>query len=161
MKLVGTVIIAVLGAAMLISAADYELFLDGNRADFNRLGPQTPQNHEFTFVRLIYNGRIPGYLKNWYTDYPKGDRQLISVLGRLTDLDVAPEERGRGVGLAILKALETEAKGLRLTRLVLETGVRQDRAQKLYRQAGFSQIDPYGEDTNSPLSICMAKELCL
>ena len=86
-------------------------------------------------------------------------RRIEANTGELKRMYVIPEERGRGVGQAILKALETEAKGLRLTRLVLETGVRQDRAQKLYQQAGFSQIERYGEYTNSLLSICMAKEL--
>jgi hypothetical protein len=77
----------------MVYAQDYELLLEGNFDDFRRLPLQNSQNHEFTFVRLIYNGRIPNYIKNWYTDYPKGDRQLIEILGRLTDIDVAPEER--------------------------------------------------------------------
>jgi hypothetical protein len=41
----------------------------------------------------MYNGRIPHYLKNWYTDYPTGDRNLVRVLCRVTDIDVAPETR--------------------------------------------------------------------
>lgn len=75
------------------AAQDYELFLKGNVKDFRRLSPQTKQNHEFTFVRLIYNGRIPGFFKNWYTDYPKGDQFLIEMLSRLIDLDIAPQAR--------------------------------------------------------------------
>ena len=86
-------------------------------------------------------------------------RRIDANTGELKRMYVLPEERGRRVGQAILSALENEAKTLHLTRLVLETGVRQDRAQRLYRQAGFSPIDKYGEYTNSPLSICMAKEL--
>jgi hypothetical protein len=53
-------------------------------------------SNQFVFVRLIYNGRIqniPHYAKNWYTDYPKGDKQLIWALRRLTQLDVAEQER--------------------------------------------------------------------
>jgi hypothetical protein len=41
----------------------------------------------------MYNGRIKNYIKNWYTDYPTGDRNLIEILGRVTDIDVAPETR--------------------------------------------------------------------
>src|SRR5689334_1172504 len=93
MKVLGAIALIIVGAAAFVHAQDYELLLDGNYADFNRLEPQTAQNHEFTFVRLIYNGRIPGYLKNWYTDYPKGDHQIIQMLSRLTGLDVSPEER--------------------------------------------------------------------
>src|SRR3989344_5061185 len=46
-----------------------------------------------TFVRLIYNGRIPGYIKNWYTDYPKGDQALVAMLGRSTGAQIAEEPR--------------------------------------------------------------------
>ena len=91
MKLLGAVILIVGATAVLLYAQDYELLLEGNYADFQQLEPQTPQNHEFTFVRLIYNGRIQGYLKNWYTDYPKGDIQLIDMLNRMTSVDIAPE----------------------------------------------------------------------
>ena len=86
-------------------------------------------------------------------------RRIDANTGELKRMYVVPAERGRGVGQAILRALEIEAQGLGLARLVLETGVRQDKAQKLYQQAGFAPIDRYGEYTNSPLSICMAKTL--
>lgn len=92
-KITGTVIpLLIIGCAILY-AQDFAMLLDGKYDDFRTLPAQTRQSHEFTFVRLIYNGRIPGYLKNWYTDYPKGDRQLIEVLRRLTAIDIAPEER--------------------------------------------------------------------
>ncbi len=80
-------------SAVLMFAQEFELILDGKFTDLSRLPAQDRQAHEFTFVRLIYNGRISAYLKNWYTDYPKGDRQLINVLHRLTGIDVAPQER--------------------------------------------------------------------
>jgi hypothetical protein len=77
----------------LLAAQNYEMILDGIVKDFQRLPPQTRQTNEFTFVRLIYNGRIPGYLKNWYTDYPTGDEHLVSMLRRLTYIDIAPQSR--------------------------------------------------------------------
>ena len=48
--------------------------------------------NQFVFARLIYNGRIPGYYKNWYTDYPKCDEQLILGIKRLTNLHIADHE---------------------------------------------------------------------
>jgi Domain of unknown function (DUF4159) len=83
--------LVVLSGVLLVAqeGLDYE----GNYADFRRLPPQTIQEHDFTFVRLMYNGRIPHYLKNWYTDYPTGDRNLVRILGRVTGIDVAPETR--------------------------------------------------------------------
>ena len=84
--------VLMLSAALLI-AQDYETILDGFVRDLDRLPPQDKQSEEFTFVRLIYNGRIQGYLKNWYTDYPSGDEHLIAMLKRLTSVDIAPQSR--------------------------------------------------------------------
>jgi putative acetyltransferase len=86
-------------------------------------------------------------------------RRVDPHTGELKRMYVRPEERGRGVGRALLDALEAEARSLRLGRLVLETGVRQTEAIALYRRAGFSDIPPFGEYVASPLSMCMSKEL--
>jgi hypothetical protein len=74
-------------------AAVRDVELVGDKTDVYRLSQQTQQDETFTFVRLIYNGRVPGYLKNWYTDYPTGDENLIAILERVTGLDVAPKTR--------------------------------------------------------------------
>ena len=63
----------------------------GNYGDVKLLPAQTNQRNEFIFVRLIYNGRIPSYIKNWYTDYPTGDQNLIKIIRRSTNIDIAPE----------------------------------------------------------------------
>ena len=67
--------------------------------------------------------------------------------------------RGRGVGRAMLAALEAEARALGARRLLLETGERQHEAICLYESAGFVRIERFGEYVDSPLSVCMAKEL--
>ena len=86
-------------------------------------------------------------------------RRIETDTGEVKRMYVVPPERGRGAGRAILSAIEAEARALRLSRLVLETGVRQIEAQALYQRAGFSRIEPFGEYIHSPLSICMAKTL--
>ena len=86
-------------------------------------------------------------------------RRIATGVGELKRMYVIPEERGSGVGSMLLAALEAEARALGLTRLVLETGTRQVAAVALYRRAGFTDIEPYGEYISSPLSVCMAKEL--
>jgi hypothetical protein len=88
---VALVLLLIVSGAFL--RAQEGLDFEGNATDFKRLPPQTAQNHDFTFVRLMYNGRIPHYLKNWYTDYPTGDRNLVRILQRITAIDVAPESR--------------------------------------------------------------------
>src|SRR5262245_34593527 len=80
-------------SATYILATDIDALLVGTVQDLGRLPPQVRQANDFTFVRLMYNGKIPGYIKNWYTDYPTGDENLIHVLRRMTDIDVAPEGR--------------------------------------------------------------------
>jgi GNAT superfamily N-acetyltransferase len=87
-------------------------------------------------------------------------RRIDPNAGELKRMYVVPAERGQGVGRALLAALEAEARALKLTRLVLETGVRQDHALALYTRAGFTRIPAFAaEYASSPLSICMAKDL--
>src|SRR5262249_54149753 len=65
--------------------AQEELGLVGRYDDVRQIPDNyTKETNQFVFTRLIYNGRIPGYYKNWYTDYPRADRNLIAVLKRLT-----------------------------------------------------------------------------
>lgn len=69
-------------------------FFLGHYDDLASLYPQTKQKNQLTFTRLIYNGRLPHFWKNWYTDYPKGDQQLIFTLRRLVPAwDLAPQGR--------------------------------------------------------------------
>jgi len=86
-------------------------------------------------------------------------RQIEARTGEIKRMYVKPAMRGRGVGRVLLDALEAEARSLQLSRLVLETGDRQPEALALYERAGFSQIAPFGDYVDSPLSVCMAKEL--
>jgi hypothetical protein len=81
--------------------AQQDLILAGNYDDAHFIDQPVRDTNQFVFARLIYNGRnqgnvrfgIPGDIKNWYTDYPKGDEQLIWALRRLTQLDIAEDER--------------------------------------------------------------------
>lgn len=86
-------------------------------------------------------------------------RRLDAETAEIKRMYVAPPARGRGVGRAVLAALEHAARGLGVRRLVLETGARQEAALALYRRAGFLVVPPFGEYRDSPLSVCMAKDL--
>jgi putative acetyltransferase len=87
-------------------------------------------------------------------------RELGPDVGELKRMYVSREQRGRGIGRALLARLEIEARILGLTQLVLETGTRQTEALVLYDRAGFTAIPPYGEyAASAATSVCMSKAL--
>lgn len=71
---------------------------------------------------------------------------------------VVPEAQGRGIGRAILAAIEDALCG-RVGMLRLETGVRQPAAIHLYERAGFGRRGPFGSYCDDPLSVFMEKPL--
>jgi len=86
-------------------------------------------------------------------------RRIDADTGEIKRMYVAPALRGRGIGARVLATLEAEARRLRLSRIVLETGARQPDALGLYRRAGYGEIAAFGEYVGSPLSVCMGKRL--
>lgn len=60
-------------------------------------------------------------------------------------LFVLPEYQGRGVGLALTKAVIKEARGIGYQLMRLDTGPRSTEAQTIYRKLGFREIAPYYE----------------
>ena len=83
----------------------------------------------------------------------QGDRSA-----ELKSMFVVPEARGRGIGRALLAAIEDALRG-RVTILCLETGVKQPAAIRLYETAGFRRRGPFGSYREDPLSIFMEKPL--
>lgn len=53
------------------------------------------------------------------------------------DLVVHPDERKRGIGEALLKHVVTQARAAGITRITLLTDMQNERAQAMYRRAGF------------------------
>jgi putative acetyltransferase len=72
---------------------------------------------------------------------------------------VEPELRGRGIARAVLDRLESDARAMGASRLVLETGVDQTEAIGLYRGAGFDSIECWGEYAAASTSVCFEKQL--
>lgn len=76
----------------------------------------------------------------------------------LKSMFVLPEARGRGIGWAVLAAIEHALRG-RVGTLRLETGVKQPDALRLYESAGFQRRGPFGNYRDDPLSVFMEKPL--
>ena len=79
--------------------------------------------------------------------------------GELKRMYVLPDQRGRGIGKRVLAELEAAARdsGLRLLRL--ETGIHNGEALALYRRAGFTERDAFGDYATDPLSVFMEKRV--
>jgi putative acetyltransferase len=132
--------------------------LDANLAQFyppeQRFGPNLRAEHldpgRGVFLVARQDGRAVGC---------GAIRLLDAGTAEVKRMYVEPALRGQGVGRAILARLEAEARRYDARRLVLETGVHQRDALALYRRAGFSELECWGEYATSPSSLCMEKQL--
>lgn len=70
---------------------------------------------------------------------------------------VRSEHRGRGIARSILTELETWAGELGFSECILETGVKQPEAIRLYQKSGYETIPNYGQYAGIENSVCMKK----
>ncbi len=155
--------------AQTITIAREELTADVSRALIDSLNaelrgvyPEPGSTHFHLDPQEVADGR-GAFLVVFQGGTPVGCgalRLLDAHTAELKRMYVAPAERGKGLGRHLLAALEGEARALGVTRLVLETGVRQAAALALYRATGFRSIPLYGEYCLSPdTSVCLGKDL--
>jgi len=88
-----------------------------------------------------------------------GALALRDGYGEVKAMFTAASARGRGVGAALLRAIEDEARNHGLPLLRLETGRGLDAALGLYRRAGFALCGPFGDYRPNSSSIFMEKPL--
>ena len=72
---------------------------------------------------------------------------------------VRPTNRNQGAGAIILAELERWAKELGYSYTVLETGLKQPEAIRLYEKSGYKRIPNYGQYEGVENSVCMKKML--
>lgn len=84
-------------------------------------------------------------------------RPLEEAVVEVRRMFVAKHARRRGLGRAILRALEVAAGRFGYTYMRLETGNRQLPARALYASYGFARIEPFGEYVDDLTSICYEK----
>ena len=86
-------------------------------------------------------------------------RRLDAGSAEVKRMYVQPAARGRGLAMEVLARLESAAREMGVTRLVLETGVHQGAAIALYTRAGFRPVPCWGEYARSATSICFEKRI--
>jgi putative acetyltransferase len=84
-------------------------------------------------------------------------RRLDESSAEVKRMYVKPQLRGRGIGLAILRAVEARARELGVSRLLLETGTAQPEALALYEREGYRRRRAYGEYRAESSSVFMEK----
>jgi len=78
-----------------------------------------------------------------------GVKRLSDEACEIKRMYVVPESRGRGLGNALLRALEDAARELGYTVARLDTGSRQPNAERMYRNAGYR---PIGNFNGNPVA---------
>jgi GNAT superfamily N-acetyltransferase len=102
-------------------------------------------------VVLVYQNGEPvscGAIKEF-------DDQTMEVKRMYT----AKENRGHGIASVVLAELEKWAKALAYKRCVLETGLKQPEAIRLYQKNGYKRIPNYGQYAGVENSRCFEKWL--
>jgi putative acetyltransferase len=79
--------------------------------------------------------------------------------GEIRRMYVVPDHRGKGIGRAILVALEDHARSLGYERIRLETGNQAPEAISMYESHGYRPIPCWGPFAADPKSLCYEKEL--
>jgi GNAT superfamily N-acetyltransferase len=72
---------------------------------------------------------------------------------------VVPEHRSRGFARAMLRCLEELAGQMGAEQVILETGMKQPEAMRLYESAGYTRIDGFGHYCGSELAVSYGKSL--
>lgn len=142
---------------------------DANNADFQQLVVELDRylaitdgdEHAFyaqynksdnlKYVVVAYDDNTPvgcGAIKN-YTDEVMEVKRMY----------VAPSVRGQGVASTILKELESWAAQLSYKKCLLETGVKQLEAIRLYQKNAYKIIPNYGQYQGVENSVCFEKTL--
>jgi putative acetyltransferase len=86
-------------------------------------------------------------------------RRIEPGIGEIKRMFVLSDFRRRGIARRILEALESRARELRETSVLLETGIGQPEAIEFYKSAGYHEIAGFGEYAGSPFSVCFEKRL--
>lgn len=104
-----------------------------------------------TYLVIDIEGDIAAYGGVW----------TVFEEGRITNIAVAPAYRGRGLGEALLNALEQEVRRRKGTLLLLEVRASNAAAIRLYQKLGFIQtgVRPQYYSDNNEDALSMTKIL--
>ncbi len=138
--------------------ADFQLLVTELDADLqNRYGEQQAFFSQFNKLNHIHHVIVA-----YENELPVGCgafKLFEETVVEIKRMYVQPQHRGKGIAAQILQALEQWAKEEGFTACVLETGLNQPEAIRLYEKTGYVRTPNYGQYAGVDISICMRKEL--
>ena len=120
-------------------------------AESNHLDPiATLEGDNVTFLAAFVAGEVVGC---------GAVKRMPGGYGEIKRMYVDPGTRGRGVGAALVEALESSLLGHGIDVVRLETGTRQPGALALYERCGYVRRPRFGDYPDDPLSVFYEKRL--
>ena len=145
-----------------LASADSARLIAALNAELGAAFPEPGANHFSLHAEQVEAGN-GAFLVAYLEDRAVGCgavRRLDEGTAELKRMYVDPSVRGRGIGRALVEALEREARLLGVTNVVLETGTRLGPAINLYETMGYARIPLFGEYLSSPdTSLCFGKRV--
>jgi GNAT superfamily N-acetyltransferase len=133
----------------LVTELDAELRIrDGDESEFFE---QFNKSDSIKYAVVIYLAGEPvgcGALRPYTNDKVEVKRMYVPL-----------EHRSKGLATVVLKELEKWALELGFHHLILETGIRQPEAIRLYTKNGYNSIPNYGQYEGVGSSVCFEKHL--
>ncbi len=133
----------------LVTELDAELRIrDGDESEFFE---QFNKSDSIKYAVIIYQNGVAvgcGALRPYTNDKIEVKRMYVPL-----------EHRSKGLATVVLKELEKWALELGYHHLILETGIRQPEAIKLYTKNGYNGIPNYGQYQGVSSSVCFEKHL--
>lgn len=134
---------------LLVIELDKELKIrDGDDHTFYA---QYNKSDDIKYVLVAYDQELPiacGAIK----EYDQGTMEIKRMF-------VRPNYRNQGLASLILKSLELWCQELHYTQCILETGINQPEAIRLYEKNNYTKIPNYGPYINVENSLCFLKVL--
>jgi putative acetyltransferase len=133
----------------LVTELDAELRIrDGDESEFYE---QFNKSDSIKYAVVIYQNGVAvgcGALRPYTEDTIEVKRMYVPL-----------EHRSKGIASLVVTELEKWAVELGFYHLILETGIRQPEAIRLYTKNGYQSIPNYGQYEGVSSSVCFAKQL--
>jgi ribosomal protein S18 acetylase RimI-like enzyme len=130
------------------SLQHFERTLEADRVDPTDIAPRYLRDLLERFQRqpggiLIAeeNGQVVGYVALWLEMQPEDYWTSLAGYAYISDLAVLPEQRGHGLGRALLAEAERLARQLGASALKINVLARNAIAWQLYRSVGFRDYE--------------------